>query len=313
MKLNVLVTGCGGDIGQSIGKILSNSEYVLKLVGCDISDKNPAQFIYDTFLTSLPCSDDKYLTDLKSLIKLHEIDLIIPASEPEIRFFSKKNITSHIGKSKLICANKQSLKTGFDKLSTAKFLEENKLPFPVTESLATFKGLFDFPFVVKSRTGSGSSNVYIVKDIETLDYLKTKSGEYIAQEYLPEDKGEYTCGLFRSSQGIIRSIIFKRSLTGGYSSYGEVIHNKEIKNLLIEIAHKISLEGSINVQLRLTIKGPIIFEINPRFSSTVLFRHLFGFKDLLWSIEDKMNMDLSEYIGVASGRKFYKGFNEYIV
>lgn len=313
MKANVLVTGCGGDIGQSVGKILSNSEYVSKLVGCDISDKNPARFIYDTFLVGLPCSNDKYLSHIKKVVKEHEIDLIIPVSEAELRFFSKKKITTYIGKAKLICANERSLEIGFDKLSTANFLKENELPFPVTENISTFKEPYDFPFIVKSRTGSGSSNVYIVKDSQTIEYLKTKHEEFIVQEFLPDDKGEYTCGLFRSSRGIIRSIIFKRFLTGGYSGYGEVIHNKEITNLLIEMAHKLHLEGSINIQLRLTLRGPIVFEINPRFSSTVLFRHLFGFKDVLWSIEDKMNMELSEYTDIASGRKFYKGFSEHIV
>ena len=37
--LNILVTGCGGDIGQSIGKILSKSSYTKNLFGIDISDK----------------------------------------------------------------------------------------------------------------------------------------------------------------------------------------------------------------------------------------------------------------------------------
>ena len=37
-RLNILVTGCGGDIGQSIGKILLESKYTKNLYGIDISD-----------------------------------------------------------------------------------------------------------------------------------------------------------------------------------------------------------------------------------------------------------------------------------
>ena len=37
--LNILVTGCGGDIGQSIGKILVKSDYTKNLYGIDISEK----------------------------------------------------------------------------------------------------------------------------------------------------------------------------------------------------------------------------------------------------------------------------------
>jgi carbamoyl-phosphate synthase large subunit len=34
----------------------------------------------------------------------------------------------------------------------------------------------------------------------------------------------------------------------------------------------------------------MIFEINPRFSSTVLMRNYLGFTDLLWSIEEKFGL-----------------------
>ena len=63
------------------------------------------------------------------------------------------------------------------------------------------------------------------------------------------------------------------------------------------IANEVSLLGSMNVQLRLTNEGPRIFEINPRFSSTVLMRHLIGFQDLIWTINDILNVKNS-YINI---------------
>jgi len=78
------------------------------------------------------------------------------------------------------------------------------------------------------------------------------------------------------------------------------------------LAVKLNLIGSINVQLRMNDNLPKIFEINPRFSSTVLFRHLFGFKDLEWSIKDLFGEKLDAYIPPKVGSKFYKGFNEYV-
>ena len=52
------------------------------------------------------------------------------------------------------------------------------------------------------------------------------------------------------------------------------------------IAEGLDLRGSMNIQLRLTDKGPRVFEINPRFSSTVLMRHRIGFSDVLWALEE---------------------------
>ena len=60
-KLNVLVTGCGGDIGQSICKILKKTNFIGQIIGIDIHDKTPAIFIYPHFEIGLPCSDDNYL------------------------------------------------------------------------------------------------------------------------------------------------------------------------------------------------------------------------------------------------------------
>jgi carbamoyl-phosphate synthase large subunit len=310
-KLNILVTGCGGDIGQSIGKILNEYSIVENLYGCDISDKNAAKFIFSNFFLGLPCKDPNYISNLENIVKEKEINYVIPISEPELRFFAKGGINK-IGNADLILASKIALEVGFDKLKTADFLKQENLPFPETHSAEDFDAIKNFPVIMKSRTGSGSSNVYTVTDNDTFISIKKTNPDFIIQEFLEGNNGEYTCGVFRSKKGITRSIILKRELMGGFTGYGEVIENKEIKALLIQIAEKLKLIGSINVQLRLTSKGPIVFEINPRFSSTVRFRDLFGFKDVIWSIEDSILDEISDYEETAVGKKLYKGFNEYI-
>jgi carbamoyl-phosphate synthase large subunit len=310
-KLNILVTGCGGDIGQSIGKILNEYHLIDHLYGCDISDKNAAQFIYSNFFLGLPCNDPNYISYLEEIVKKKDIDLIIPVSEPELRFLSKENINK-IGDAELILASNQALEVGFDKLKTADFLKKENLPFPITQTVADLDSIEKFPVIMKSRTGSGSSNVSIVRDNDTFIALKKGNPDFIVQEFLEGEQGEYTCGVFRSQSGTIRSIILKRELMGGFTGYGEVIENREISQLIYDVAEKLQLRGSINVQLRLTSKGPVVFEINPRFSSTVRFRHLFDFKDVEWSIEDQLGLPIADYIATAIGKKLYKGFNEYI-
>jgi len=129
--MNILVTGCGGDIGQSIGKILKEITFIKKVVGCDISNKTPSKFIYDVFLPSLPCNDESYLIDLISKIIDYRIDLIIPASEQEIRFFEVNNICS-VNSIKLLLANKKAMFIGFDKYKTIEMLKTRNMPFPKT-------------------------------------------------------------------------------------------------------------------------------------------------------------------------------------
>lgn len=311
-SLNILVTGCGGDIGQSIGKILSKSVYVKNLFGIDISDKNAGQFIYPNFSVGLPYTHPDYLKNIENFVEENRIDIIIPMAEAELRFFSKKNILDKIGNAKMITANTLSLEVGFDKYKTAEFLEKNELPFPVTVLAKDIKTIETFPVILKSKTGSGSKDIYKINSMnEFLFYTRDNIEDYVVQEFITDKDGEYTCGLFRSSQGAIRSLIFERELEKGYSGYGEVVENIAITNLLEKLAVRLNLVGSINVQLRLSKGTPMVFEINPRFSSTVYFRHLFGFEDLLWSIEDSLGYELSDNRKDVIGRKFYKGYEEY--
>tara|TARA_R110002126_G_scaffold181187_2_gene329925 strand:- start:12861 stop:13814 length:954 start_codon:yes stop_codon:yes gene_type:complete len=311
---NILVTGSGGDIGQSIGKILLKSALTKNLFGIDISDKNAAQFIYPNFSVGLPCTHPEYLKNLKAFIENNDIDIIIPMAEPELRYFSKQKIVDKIGKAKMITASSLALEVGFDKYKTAQFLETEGFPFPKTILAKGIKEIKSFPVILKSRKGSGSKDIYKLDTFdEFLFYTKNNKQNYIVQEFITDRVGEFTCGLFRTSEGKIRSLIFKRELhEGGHSGYGEVVENPIISHLLETIAVKLDVRGSINVQLRIKDNVPIIFEINPRFSSTVLFRHLLGFKDLEWSIQDVLKQEISTYTKPKVGTRFYKGFEEYI-
>ena len=311
--LNILVTGCGGDIGQSIGKILAKSTYTKNLFGIDISDKNAAQFIYPNFSVGLPYTHPDYLKKLEIFIEENNIDAIIPIAEPELRFFSDQNTLDNIGNAKMIIASSLALEIGFDKFKTAEFLKSENLPFPETILAKDLMNIESFPVILKSKTGSGSKNIYKINTMDEFSfYTRNDIEDYVVQEFITDKNGEFTCGLYRSSKGEIRSQIFKRELTGGYSGYGEVVENDIITNLLEKLANKLDLVGSINVQLRITENTPMVFEINPRFSSTVLYRHLFGFEDLIWSIEDALGYKLSDNRKNATGRRFYKGFEEYI-
>jgi len=311
-KYNILVTGCGGDIGQSIGKILKTSTLFNLVIGCDIHDEHAGIFIFDKTLIVSRCDSPSYIEDISDIINQFKIDLILPMSEPELRLLTEKKIDGDFLDKKMIAANLRSREIGFDKLETAYFLKNNHLPFPETSVISDMKPT-RFPLIIKSRNGSGSKSLYKVDGWDEFAFYKKKVPDFIAQEFISDKNGEFTCGLFRSKNKEIRSIILKRKLVGGFSGYGEVVEDENITSVLHSIATHLDLNGSINVQLRHSEKGPCVFEINPRFSSTVMFRHMLGFNDLIWSVEDLLDISLSDYPRPVNGQKFYKGFNEFVV
>lgn len=313
-KMNVLVTGCGGDIGQSIGKILGELAEVEHVFGIDISDKHAGKFIYKHFELGPPVKAAHYLDYLKDQIRAKQIDLVIPIAEPELRFYSHHAIEKETLGVPILKANRASMQVGFDKLLTADFLQQTGLPYPKTVVATQVQGIGEYPMILKSRTGSGSKDIAKIANPGQLErHLDgIDKDQYILQEYIDGAEGEFTCGLFRSQAGEVRSIQFKRELMGGFSGYGEKTALPEIEELLHRLAMALDLEGAINVQLRLREGVPYVFEINPRFSSTVYFRHLFGFRDVEWSIADAMGRTLPPYHAAEKLSKFYKGFNEFV-
>ena len=305
LKKNILVTGCGGDIGIAIGRILRESEITGKLIGCDIALEHPGEVFFDECLPMVRADSAEYFPRLVEVIEKKNIDLVIPAAEPELRVIMQNDFYGH--QEFFITANIEAMRIGFDKYATAELLKNIGQPYPWTVDAETMAP-YAYPCIWKSRTGCGSKQIKLLK---AQDDLVTVS-EGIYQEYIPDDEGEYTCGLYRNSQGEVRTIIFKRKLRGGLTGSGEVVKNESINRLLFVLAAAVNLQGSINVQLRLRNGVPYVFEINPRFSSTVMFRHKLGFMDLLWSIQDKLGWKIGPYQAVPNGVRFYKVYEDVI-
>jgi carbamoyl-phosphate synthase large subunit len=294
-----------------MARILRDIMADIHLVGTEIHDDHPAQAYFDKVLPVLRADDSGYQLCLQDIVRKYNIDLIIPSTEAEIGFFVEQGKIDDIFNVPVLIANESMVKTGLDKYKTSEYLKKIGVLSPWTVWLGQGKPV-SFPCIIKPRVGCGSKNIAVVQE-ETYSQYSDFGDKYIWQEYLYPDNEEYTCGVFRSSSGEIRTITIKRQLQGGLTGKGVVVEDKSIRELLEKLADESGLIGSINAQLRLTAKGPVIFEINPRFSSTVMFRHKMGFQDLLWSLEDKFNLQLSTYSVPVEGTRLYRVSNEVIL
>ena len=216
-KRNILVTGCGGDIGQSILKILKSIDFIDQIIGSDIHDNHPGIFLCDQFYIVPRVSSNNYVEEIAEICKTHNVSILLPTSEPELRFHSKTlifdNINETFGPFAMIIPNLESLTVGFDKLKTAMFLKDHNLPFPTTYALENM-GAPILPCIFKDRYGSGSKTLYKVTNLPEWNFYKQNVTNLICQEFISEQEGEYTCGVFRA-QNDIRTIIFKTNFTRG--------------------------------------------------------------------------------------------------
>ncbi|MEL0611470.1 hypothetical protein, partial [Vibrio echinoideorum] len=69
------------------------------------------------------------------------------------------------------------------------------------------------------KSGQGSKGLQFVRTVSEAEIL-VGNGDYIWQELLLPYDQEFTCGVFRHSNGSFRSIAMKRTLSGGFTDKG---------------------------------------------------------------------------------------------
>ncbi len=290
-KIKVLVTGAGSGVGQSIIKSLNISRVKCDVISADIDYFNAALFRTKKAII-VPKVESKgaltwYLKNLKKL----KIDVLMVGSEFDLVFFAKnKKLIKEKTNCEICVSNLDVVKISDDKYLTQKFLYENNLPYLKTYSPKNLKEALKFskklkkPFILKSRHGTSSRNVYLINTVKDLISLFNFVSKPILQEHIGSRandlKTEYTCSFFTSKdKKIIGPFIAKRKILHGTSWITEVKTNSKISILIKKIAQLLNNTGSFNIQLRIGKKGPIPFEFNPRFSGTTSIRSYFGFNE----------------------------------
>lgn len=283
MKPTVLISGIGGDIAQGVAAILRECRADLRLIGTDIHDHHAGRKWVDQVAVLPRAADKDYIPRLKEVLEKEKVRFIIPMTEAELAALVGRE--NEFAKLCWITAGHGALKAGLDKWETNQALLRLKVPAPKS-MLPPFEKNLGFPCIIKSRFGSGSRGCATVYSEQELDFLAQRLKEPLLQELLlPEDR-EVTCAVYRNREGKVASLQMLRRLLGGFTSWAKVIFDSQVNEMCEKIATGLDLQGSMNIQMRITQKGPRVFEINPRFSSTVLMRHRFGFTDVLWALAE---------------------------
>ena len=277
MILKVGVTGVGGGVGQSIIKALQMSSLDIGIIAMDINNDS-AGFYFDGIARKHVLSNLKGKTYPAADWHTHayggDLDCIIPGSDYDLEALS--NVRDEWGAvgCKVLVSDSDLVKTCEDKHITAQVLKGYYIDAP--ETLYPNSHPCKFPVIVKPRIGSGSRGVVKIDNVEDLR-REYKEG-YMVQEYL--DGPEYTCSVFVDRYGeVIGTFQLKRELNNGTTYKGGVCFDRDIHKLLVRIGKSFKPRGVLNVQLRMTERGPIPFELNCRCSGTTAIRAHFGYNE----------------------------------
>jgi carbamoyl-phosphate synthase large subunit len=288
----ILITGIGGDIAQGFATVVRETFPEWRALGMDIHERHGGALFVEKAIRAPMVSDPRYDAWLADLIAREGVDICVPTSEAELIHLSRKGSDS-IASARLVMANAKAIEIGSDKLRTAEFLGSIGVPPPWTIPAETIDAATKLPCIFKTRRGAGSKAVFVCRTAGEVEFYRARYPSAILQELLEPADAEVTCAVFRNRDGKVAVAQLLRTLVGGFTGWAQVIDDAEVTAQCTQVAHALELRGSINVQLRLTAAGPRIFEINPRFSSTVLIRHRMGFCDALWSLQEALGEDVT--------------------
>ena len=285
-KLNVLVTAVGGDLGQSVIKCLRDASRPMTVYGMDLNPYAGGRADVDEFFPAPPVGKSReYIDFLLNLIATRHISYVFPLSDVEITFYNDNRDEFKSCPATFVVSEKHIIDTFMDKYRTVEFFKEKGLSYPRTWLPGDYDNQLGYPVILKKQRGSGSQKLFKIEDAEEMHFYLKRNKNMIIQEYLPGEDNEYTSGIFSDGKHI-ETITFKRTLApGGFSQQVQVITDEAVARYPLRLGRALQFKGSINVQFRYTERGCIPFEINPRFSSTVYFRHRFGFTDVLWWLD----------------------------
>ena len=276
--MRILVTGANGDIAEAVGRILKTAFPQSVVDGADCQGTLPGSLLFDS-VHPLPFSrSPDFLDAFRALASTY--DRVIPVPEPELVALAAQS-DSWRATMPLVMNAPWVISTFCDKLETACWLEQHG-GFSARTMRLQDVTIGDLPIVAKPRAGWGSKGVEIVRSPERLAAVRAEAtGEWIAQEFLDAPQEEYTCAIAKDG-AVVNTLTMRRTMLGGLTRQATIVEDPAINRMLRTIADSLPDRAFVNVQLRLFRGEPQIFEINPRFSSTVMMRHLVGFEDVVW-------------------------------
>jgi carbamoyl-phosphate synthase large subunit len=284
--LTVLVLAVGGNVSQGILKALGKSRLRCRVIGADVSALQAGLYRVDTAYTGPWAHESGFLEWLLDLCRREGVQAVLSGAEPVLQVIAqhRDRIEAESG-ARCIVSRLDIMERCDDKLRTSEWLEGqdfNQCAWAASEDMEGLHGLRDtsgYPLIAKPRRGGGAAGLLVLRDDADLEYIARREG-YLVQECLGGDADEYTAGCFIGRDGECHgSIVMWRALHTGTTYRAVLGAYPEVRAEAERIARALGPMGPCNIQLRMTDRGPVCFEINPRFSGTTPIRAWFGYNE----------------------------------
>ncbi|MDQ6859629.1 MAG: ATP-grasp domain-containing protein [Verrucomicrobiota bacterium] len=307
----VLVTGVGDTVGQALVKAARSSAVSCRVLGSD-RDKSAVGFgwVDETFLLPHCYNVDAYLRGVREVCAGEGVGLILPGSEKELELLAANAaaIRSETG-AVVVGSSPEVLAVAMDKWETCRFLERAGLSFPRyarsdhREDIERLIAEVSFPLIAKPVRGTGARGLAKVYSLGELEQACAAGVPFVVQECLEPAEEEYSVEIYTLKNGEqAGDICYRRDqLIAGDTYKAKVMPHEAAQREARAIAAALGAQGPCNVQMRVTERGPVTFEINPRFSGGVAMRAHFGFNEVEFALRDLVLDEPLPELRITSG------------
>lgn len=269
--INVLLSGAGGaGTIEIIRSLKKTGRY--RVIGIDASPYAFGLKLADAGYVVPFATDSKFKAVLESILDREQPDYVIPLVDEEILIFH--TIAGQFG-AKVVAPAPEFCRIALDKWLTYQALQKAHVTAPRSWLGNHDPRKIKYPAVIKPRFGRGSRGLAYLKQSEDLVKYFQDAPEppeaYIIQRQI-EGK-EFTVSVVVGLDGSVLSVIPKEIISKkGITLIGVTRRSPKIEDICLKIQERLQANGPFNVQIMMDEgeKGnTYVFEINPRYSTTV--------------------------------------------
>ncbi len=263
----VLVTGAGGPAGVAVIRSLLHDPGT-EIIAADMDIYASGLYLVDgSRRWIIPAGDaDGFSGHVLARCRAENVDIVIPTVDAEMLPLAAVRHRFTDASIRIAMTGEDALRCALDKFMLARRCA-GRLEVPRTELLATDldPGSWQYPVIVKPRTGSGSRGIRTIRSTAELRALPCDES-LIVQDYLPGP--EYSLDVMADEDARVIAVVPRARLRvdSGVSVAGRTLHDPDLDRLARAVVAAIGLTLVGNVQARVDRAGrPALLEVNPRF------------------------------------------------
>ncbi len=278
-RFTLLLTGAGGvAIPGIVGHLRGKG---VRTLTADMNSAAPGLLLGDRGFCIPAATSPHFVSAMQRICDEEKVDVIVPLVDEELLpLQALASSQRHI-----LTPRADFIRICLDKYRLCCELAQNGIPCPQAFLPDVPAEALKYPVILKPRTGRGSRGVVRVDSAadlrKKLAALERPREEMMIQEFV--DGPEFTVSVVVWRDGTVQAVVPKEVMVKkGVTQMAVTRKHAGIERLCHRLQATFRADGPFNVQLRLhpVTDEPLLFEINPRYSTTVTHTMAAGIDEL---------------------------------